>query len=189
MEPVELTCFCQQYKTAIIFFFNCFPTNNSPNYVNSILTTITVRLSKYTKYASMLAAVRCLLKHCIISERMQIHGWRRRGQGSGHVGVTAEDKYGGMLRVQLRWLRLALAQNKLRDTLSPTVPTTSPQWPHKRVSVSPELRSEQWPCSPFSGILTPSTHRSTMLPIGWSGIAKSPTVDANSLRPRHLSAG
>lgn len=57
MESIELTCFCQQYKTAIILFlknclfvcfawgrFVCFPTNNSPNYVNSIITIITVRL-------------------------------------------------------------------------------------------------------------------------------------------------
>lgn len=29
--------------------------------------------------------------------------------------------------VQLRWLKLVLALNNLRDTLSPTVPTTTPQ--------------------------------------------------------------
>lgn len=73
---------------------------------------------------------------------------------------------GGRPMVQLRQLRLALAQSNIRGTLgsvsqqrSPTVPTTQPQWTYKRVSVSPELCPEQWPRSPSTSIITPSTQK------------------------------
>lgn len=98
--------------------------------------------------------------------------------------------------VQLRQLRPALARSNLRGTLgsvsqqcSPTVPTTQPQWPHKRVSVSPELCPEQWPRSPSTSIITPSTQHGTMRPIGWSGIPKPPAVDTDGPRSRRPNAG
>lgn len=108
----------------------------------------------------------------------QQFGWEEMREH--HVGGRVER---GRLTVQL-WS--ALARSNLRGTLGCTVPTTQPQWPHKRVSVSPEHWSEQWPRSPSTSILTPSTQRGTMLPIGWRGIPKPPAVDTDvsrSLRP------
>lgn len=103
---------------------------------------------------------------------------------------------GGGQRVQLHRLRPALARSNLRSTLgsvwqqhNPTVPTTQPQWPHKRVPVSPAPDPEQWSRSPSTSIISPSTQRGTMRPIGWSGIRKSYAVDTDCPRPRHLNAG
>lgn len=55
--------------------------------------------------------------------------------------------------------------------------------------MSPLLRPEQCPRSPSNSIITPPTQRGTMLPIGWSGIAKPPAIDADGPRSRRPNAG